>query len=1239
MMVNRRLIYLLVCSLLQPLILYDTTGKTLSANPLKSLVQPPSAAKVEQLEAGLPFLRNFSAREYGAQPQNWAVVQDLRGVIYVGNAEGILEFDGQNWRLIKVANQTVVRSLAVDARGRVYVGAVGEIGYLDIDNKGQSRYVSLLPKIPEHQRDFSDVWHTFITDKGIVFSSFQRLMRLQGDKLQSWTPSNTFHLAFKVGERLFIREQGRGLLELANNKLSLVPGGEQFSDERIYAMLPWQAKKPGDMLVASRTRGLFIFNQAGFSAWPTAIDAKLKRDLVFPVVDLGDGRLALGTLQGGIYFLDTQGNEVGHLSEKSGLPDNAILALFSDRESGLWIATDNGLARAEVKNPLTRFDDRNGLAGVCFAVHRHQGHLYVGTAQGLYRLQSGPKASFTRIPGITSQTWGLTSAGEELLVANYRGVYAVAGNKTTKIQASDAVMSLHRSQLDPKRVYIGHRHGLTVIHKNQQGWQSGKLVPDIKDEIRTIYEENNGLLWLGTKSSGVLRVKFSTQNSQGELIPARIERFGKTQGLPGLNNNWVYPVSGEARFATQAGLLMFNESAGHFEPDPRFNKLFPQARPMWSLQQESSHRVWLYSQDPLTGQMEAGFATKHTDGKYRWQSQSLRSLAGTATEGMQHIHQDDNGVLWLGRADGLYRYTPQTSANHQQAYSALLRQVKSREQQLAFKGTETTTLAYADNALRFVYAAPSFDGQNAMLFSVLLEGNDQDWSPWSSEDYQDYTNLFEGNYRFRVRAKNLYNTVSNEAAFSFTIAPPWYRSLWAYGSYLLTLLLLAWGFLNWRLHQIKIQKQALETTVAERTRQLATLGEIGRAITANLDLDTALETLYLHLNQILDASVFGIGLYHPEQGHIEFRLAIEDGKRFKPYNRNMNDKNQLAVWCIEHRKPILIGDYPKEYSLYLTRIDNRTSPLVDNSISKHPLSLLYAPLLLKNKVIGIISIQSFQKHFYDANDLNILQSLAAYAAIAIDNAFAHTTLEEISYTDALTGLHNRRFLQQHLESEVALSLRKYHDWLDGKSDKPPSKADLLFFLIDIDHFKQVNDVYGHSAGDRVLLQISRRLQHILRGSDFLIRWGGEEFLIITRNLPREKATSFAERLKGAIATHSFELEDDRQLSKTCSIGFCSFPFHPRFPGALTWSQVIDLADDSLYLAKRGGRNAWVSFQATETTASVPVFKRLHETPRQALQSDELSIASSLSVEALTRAWDNNPVNSDDETRQEPKNGT
>lgn len=126
---------------------------------------PPAAAAADPAlhenshppETGLPLQRSFSPKEYGAEPQNWVIVQDPGGVLYFGNTDGVREFDGQRWRLIRVANNTTPRSLAVDAQGRVHVGAVGEIGFLKPDANGQMRYVSLLDRVPEKARDLADV--------------------------------------------------------------------------------------------------------------------------------------------------------------------------------------------------------------------------------------------------------------------------------------------------------------------------------------------------------------------------------------------------------------------------------------------------------------------------------------------------------------------------------------------------------------------------------------------------------------------------------------------------------------------------------------------------------------------------------------------------------------------------------------------------------------------------------------------------------------------------------------------------------------------------------------------------------------------------------------------------------------------------------------------------------------------------------------------------------------------------
>ena len=225
---------------------------------------------------------------------------------------------------------------------------------------------------------------------------------------------------------------------------------------------------------------------------------------------------------------------------------------------------------------------------------------------------------------------------------------------------------------------------------------------------------------------------------------------------------------------------------------------------------------------------------------------------------------------------------------------------------------------------------------------------------------------------------------------------------------------------------------------------------------------------------------------------------------------------------------------------------------------------------------------------------------------------AYHALEEVSLTDPLTGLRNRRFLQQHMEADVALTLRYYEQWLRHPTETLPPTADIVFFLIDLDHFKAVNDRYGHSVGDQVLVQMRQRLQEVFRASDHLVRWGGEEFLVVARAVNREEAEGVAERVRKAVAGREFELGHDLRLAETCSIGFACFPFLPLRPRLISWSQVVELADQGLYIAKRRGRNAWVGLFATERTPPEAAFERLKQDPEEAARTGELRLATNLS---------------------------
>jgi diguanylate cyclase (GGDEF)-like protein len=206
-----------------------------------------------------------------------------------------------------------------------------------------------------------------------------------------------------------------------------------------------------------------------------------------------------------------------------------------------------------------------------------------------------------------------------------------------------------------------------------------------------------------------------------------------------------------------------------------------------------------------------------------------------------------------------------------------------------------------------------------------------------------------------------------------------------------------------------------------------------------------------------------------------------------------------------------------------------------------------------------------------------LESLVS--ARTIELALANADLERLSITDPLTGLKNRRFLEFSIGEDLARVRRNFQsekgDWQVFQEDP----ASITFVLIDIDHFKLVNDKLGHTVGDKVLRQMGTALSSAVRESDTIVRWGGEEFLIIARNSRPGDAAVLSERIRKRVEAAPFAFTDDQRIRLSCSIGFASWPFFKHEPDALGWQEVLGLADRCLYLAKNSGRNAWLGIAA------------------------------------------------------------
>ena len=194
----------------------------------------------------------------------------------------------------------------------------------------------------------------------------------------------------------------------------------------------------------------------------------------------------------------------------------------------------------------------------------------------------------------------------------------------------------------------------------------------------------------------------------------------------------------------------------------------------------------------------------------------------------------------------------------------------------------------------------------------------------------------------------------------------------------------------------------------------------------------------------------------------------------------------------------------------------------------------------------------------------------AVAERSAELARANAELQAMSLTDPLTKVRNRRFFRETIESDAMQVVRAYRR--AGANAGPIEHGDLIFYFVDLDHFKRVNDEYGHYAGDRVLMECARRLTHIVRQSDLLIRWGGEEFLVVLRSGTRADGDILARRLLRLMGEEAFDIGDGKMISMTCSIGWAAFPWITSQPDALSVDDVLVLADRSMYAAKEAGRN-------------------------------------------------------------------
>ncbi|NBC16887.1 MAG: histidine kinase [Bacteroidetes bacterium] len=783
-------------------------------------VPPPPDA-----EAGQPFyLEHYAPRDYNAQFQNWAVTQDHRGKIYVGNLSGVLEFDGASWRLIRTTTDAWVRSLASDD-STVYVGAWGDIGYLDVDAKGNRQFESLIAEVPPSERNFEDVWGTHVTREGVFFQTDDRIFRWDGDAMHVWggEEARKFHMSFSIQDQFFVRETGTGLWTYRNDSLVVAPGGAFFADVPVYMMAPYDEE---NILIGTRKQGFFLYDGTTLRPFATEVDALVAEHDLYHGTALPGGYFALATLGGGVFVIDRQGRLVRVLDQRSGVPDGFVNHVYADHQGGLWMALHNsGVARVDSPSQLTQFDRDLGLDGLIYRIVRHRGRLYVGTGAGLFYLKQhpvrpgdGPRSRFVKVPGLPP-VWSMVSLEEGLLVATTEGIFLLGSGQQTKISTAQS-FTLRPSQFAPGRIYVGTERGVQLLERSDAGWGAREsLFVDLGEEVRSISEADANVLWLGGLEGVVTRVRLAERGRVEEVA-----EYGAEQGLPRRSIH-VAEIQGQMMFKTLEGIFTFQSDEGdrgRFVPDDTFlpSRQGSQPDSLLAIVEDRTGDVWVVHRDRIDIGRRTG------DGGYEFTTPPVLRFPKVVPV---QVYAEPSGVTWISSGNELFRYDTNVQKPYQAPFHSVVRQVTDLNDQLTiFGGTvgeavtarlTETGLPYRRNTLQFEVAASSYNNPLATEFQYYLEGADNGWSEWTEQSRRTYTSLREGTYRFRVRARSQQGVVSEEAMLTFRVLPPWYRTWWAYLAYLIALVAGAVLFMRYRVivaENKAARKQAEELALERR---------------------------------------------------------------------------------------------------------------------------------------------------------------------------------------------------------------------------------------------------------------------------------------------------------------------------------------------------------------------------------------------------------------------------------------
>lgn len=768
---------------------------------------------------GLPFISQYAKADYGAGTQNWDLIQDERGIIYIANNDGLLVYNGKNWRVTPLPNKTILRSITLDNHGNIIAGGQDELGFYAPNSKGSLAFHSLKERLPDSFREFEDVWDLHCRDSDIWFRTKQQICRITPTGAEGFRPIGEYEYFTILAGRILAFDSRQGLLQYKDQSWQLLPGSNILAGKVVTGIVQHQ----DEFWLATARNGLWVINSSGCIELNHSIQDIFKQARIHSMIALSNGNFAVGTSLQGIYILDVNGNPLSWLNKENSLQHNYILSLFEDRDHNLWVGLNNGIDYIELCSPYRRFVVDKDQESTGYSMVAKDQSLFMASGTGLFEISSNQYSDprYEQYPALVEnfegQVWGLNGIDDEIFVAHHEGGFIINEN-TYQIDGFQGVWGYIPVPGHENLMAAGTYEGINILRKENGKWKFLKRLEGLDESSRMMAADDHRI-WMAHPYRGVFAIDFSMG-----IDSPQVSRYDASNGLPDNNYNNVFSVFGEVLIGTIDGVYVFDDRTNRFLKRKSFNEAIGKNGWIKLMREDLEGNVWFIMEEGV-GVLRIQDEGLGKQVECEW----LPELSDLIVKGHEFIFPYNRHHIFFGVDNGFIRFDPEFTSCTNRVPNTIISEawIQGETDSLIFGGfpplgKEADSLRdflifpHQQNTFRFKVAATMMQKSADQQFRFLLEGFDESWLSWTSQSEKEYTSLPPGDYTFHAQAKDVHGTVTEASNLSFTILPPWYASQAARFTYFILGLLFIGGILFIPQKKFKEEKEKLESDLIQQ---------------------------------------------------------------------------------------------------------------------------------------------------------------------------------------------------------------------------------------------------------------------------------------------------------------------------------------------------------------------------------------------------------------------------------------